>query len=947
MEDRKYVKYIIPAILVLGFLFSQATLAYDGETHAYLTREIFDFYNQRFPQNKIDGSLLDYLTEGARREDDIPRWMNHFYDPVNNKGLTSVYGNGYASKIWANDAEKQNETRYKTFTAIASALTAVREKKISALTTETDFTWKKAVDLYVKERKEEAFFVLGHVLHLVEDAAVPEHTRNDAHPGIGEDYSPYERYTKSFSLSSPDNNLKNRLENKPVIPANSLNNYFNSMAFYTNKNFYSKDTIDNYDKPKEDYIKQDGIYFYGFKNDEENNKYHLIAYNNDPNRYGWLNTKPTVEEKKQSLVLQDYWSLLSVKAVQHGAGVMDLFFKEVAREKVKEQTEQKSQSFFAALIETVGNLFSPDNELTVENFEETTPAIQLENNQTNIVIEDGSVGTTAFEENPQEPKILPEPPLSVPNPTLLEPVSEQSIPPSLPIYSASNFLFALANPLENSSPSAPVIVTPNPSPETSSSTDTASSTEEETATSTPPEPPIPPPLSAADHVVVSEIRAGGENAGDEFIELYNPTTSTVSFFGWSIQYVSGNATSTKNVYKKNFEDGQFIVPRGFFLIARELDSSSEDGYRGEADLTHRSFSLSQNGARIFLVRNQEKIEGFDDPDIVDGVEYESLENYQSFERKAFVGEACVSSQSEGEFLGNGCDLTGTLDDFELRSVAKSQNASNLPEPRETPAVPVNVSLYQNITSTTMSLNLNWDASVSADIFYSIKSGGDLIATTTDLTWNRAINEVGREYSLSLQSVDRDGLASAEIGTSINTPSFLANVGFYSSSTGTSSVKYYLDLAWNDYPFIPLYIPHPAMGIQQKWHVVLFQINKEFSLPSLLNKGIPDYWGEVYDAGLKIKYPNCIAGWSLSPGIIFPDTAERCDAMIGGTPSHAIHWDALYNNQLTLELPAGYFASTPQAGDYLTLGFYTYQPSASGEPQKLVATDKTKYFFEAR
>ncbi len=60
----------------------------------------------------------------------------------------------------------------------------------------------------------------------------------------------------------------------------------------------------------------------------------------------------------------------------------------------------------------------------------------------------------------------------------------------------------------------------------------------------------PPAQAAAGHVVITEVYGGGGNSGAtykrDFIELYNPTASSVSLAGWSVQYRSaaGNATAT-------------------------------------------------------------------------------------------------------------------------------------------------------------------------------------------------------------------------------------------------------------------------------------------------------------------------------------------------------------------------------------------------------------------
>ncbi|MEE8131450.1 MAG: hypothetical protein V3T98_00095, partial [Candidatus Paceibacterota bacterium] len=196
MENRKFIKFIIP-VFILGFFVVQinGVFAYKINTHAFLTNEIIKFYNQNFSNNKISDELKDYLIDGSRREDDAPRWMNHFYDPIYDRGLTNNLTSWQKSKEWAQDSNNQNKLTYKVPATIASILTAIQQKKISALTTETDFTWQRAIRFYINGDEEKAMFILGHILHLIEDKTMPAHTRNDPHPDGG----PYEDWTKKFT----------------------------------------------------------------------------------------------------------------------------------------------------------------------------------------------------------------------------------------------------------------------------------------------------------------------------------------------------------------------------------------------------------------------------------------------------------------------------------------------------------------------------------------------------------------------------------------------------------------------------------------------------------------------------------------------------------------------------------------------------------------------------
>src|SRR3989344_2532263 len=274
MENRKFVKILIP-IFLLGFSLGNQAWAYEVETHAFLTEEVVDFYNQHFEKD-ISEDLRNYLIDGARKEDDIPRYMNHFYDPINDQGLDNGIYSGYKSKEWAQNEKLQKKFIYRIApSTVASILSAAQMEKVEDAADDTNFTWKRAIDFYIDGNLEAALYALGHIVHLVEDAAVPDHTRNDAHPPYDDGGSPYENWTQQFDLKNPDQDLAGRLKNKKPILLNDLDSYFNEMAEYSNKNFYSRDSIKEYELPKSKNFIQIGKYLYGILDDDEGN-YKLI-----------------------------------------------------------------------------------------------------------------------------------------------------------------------------------------------------------------------------------------------------------------------------------------------------------------------------------------------------------------------------------------------------------------------------------------------------------------------------------------------------------------------------------------------------------------------------------------------------------------------------------------------------------------------------------------------
>ena len=362
MENKKYLKHVL--FFIIGWtllVLPLFTFGYDDKTtHPALTQEIVELFNENFKELKISDEDKEIIIQGSIDEDSGTRWMQHFYDPVYNRGLTLATkeqqlavigaafsdptgksGNYLSSKEWSQNTLAQAVFFKKV---LAGSL-------ISLFSSENDYSWDRAVYEYAWGDKKRGLLSLGHTLHLVEDASVPDHTRNDPHPPILDMGSPYEGWTKKFDRQSLNLDPKE----KPIaLP--DLNYYFDSLANYSNNNFFSKDTIFSkaYTSPVvRRWQKQklgDGLlYDFGYSATDLK----IVAQN--ASEWKSITSNPYFINDPDELILKTYWSLLSKQAVLHGAGVVKLFFDEVEKENQTKTLYNKNRSWLAKQIDKFKN----------------------------------------------------------------------------------------------------------------------------------------------------------------------------------------------------------------------------------------------------------------------------------------------------------------------------------------------------------------------------------------------------------------------------------------------------------------------------------------------------------------------------------------------------------------------------------------------------------------
>ncbi len=327
MEDRKNI--IGSIILMATFLSPCFVHAYEADTtHHGLTDEIVDFYNYSFPDSTLSDTQKELVKRGAVEEDSPEtRVVNHFYDPVRNIGLKGAFP---TSKAWATNTDLQSGRLHFGTAALV----------LPRYFSPTDYSWERAIYEYAHGSKERGLLALGHVLHLLEDKAVPDHTRNDAHLSYMEDErSPYEMYAGRFSDSNIEVTESLVTRGIKPIPMSSIESALDQLAKISNENFFSKSTIKNsiYSKPE---LKSRTERSEKLTNGK-NVTFVIETYGAVEYKLYRIERKAGLYSREEYsivdhdyLVMNDYWNILSEQAVLHGAGVVKLFFEEVEKEKL-------------------------------------------------------------------------------------------------------------------------------------------------------------------------------------------------------------------------------------------------------------------------------------------------------------------------------------------------------------------------------------------------------------------------------------------------------------------------------------------------------------------------------------------------------------------------------------------------------------------------------------
>jgi len=327
----------IPAAVALMLHFNFKSNAEDRYSIRYATRdhreiigESMDYHRNHYPAlfSSLTDLDIENMKTGAYDEDLLYiRSINHFYDFAHNKGLTIENVSLTSAKEWAFNQSPQ--------------VFGGRHNWVSALENYRNIAESA-------DSREKAFVDLGHVLHLIQDITVPAHTRNDQHYSDRyEDWS-----TKYFAgkfhidqdgfIGDANAGSTHLLSgSEPMIDFNDLGEYFDDLSKFTQENFYSDSTVDNFTvnnvsvpDPENITLQADTIINNPYDNNIFNGTflfyYREIVDDGKVIRYRVAAETIFGKSTKNIFVIQDYYKILYRKAMLATAGVVNLFLKEVS-----------------------------------------------------------------------------------------------------------------------------------------------------------------------------------------------------------------------------------------------------------------------------------------------------------------------------------------------------------------------------------------------------------------------------------------------------------------------------------------------------------------------------------------------------------------------------------------------------------------------------------------
>ena len=249
---------------------------------------------------------------------------------------------------------------------------------------------------------------------------------------------------------------------------------------------------------------------------------------------------------------------------------------------------------------------------------------------------------------------------------------------------------------------------------------------------------LAPLAHAASDVVISQVYGGGGNSGavykNDFIELFNRGTATVSLAGWSVQYASASGTS----WSVTALSGS-IAPGQYYLVQEAAGTGGTTSLPTPVNATG-SISMSATAGKVALVASTAALSGSCPAGVIDFVGFGGANCFEGAGPTATLSNttaALRASSGCNDSDSNSADFaTGAAAPRNSATAPHACNALDQPPTITAPANPI-TTVDQGAAAFAVTLNgsddgsvYNWSATAGTGVSSVIVSGGQGTANVT-------------------------------------------------------------------------------------------------------------------------------------------------------------------------------------------------------------------------
>ena len=648
----------VVSLVILGFILnSNKAFLYSKDTHYSLTQEMIKLYNLKNDPD-LTKDQIELILKGSMDEDTLPRQAFHLYDPIYNRAPFNLY----TAKTWATDYGVQRPGVLK--------IAAVEEMFKGTFIHHGDYSWQASLNYYANNNNDEAFYGLGHILHLVEDMTVPAHSRNDHH--ITGD--PYESWIHD-NLKQEDYDFADDLYrgNRSARYLYNIGDILSALARYSNGYFFSKDTIESKDYEFPEIVREKAedfgpirqrTYLWG---EDENGKLFRLAFKSHY-KSNWLEISSGQKESVYLIEENDpnihkgYWQRLAPKAVLYGARAIEIFLADARWEKERLALREPELSWLQKAEIFLGLRKEKKQEKTESSYSETSPM--------RFPVSD------SIDQEIEQPLIIEKPKLEEKkeeSEQKIEEIIEKIIP-------------------KQDTQDEPVIVEEIVVQEQNNDFEVikAEKTGESGGSNVEPVSENNNSQQSTSYLIINEVQI----RNNEFIELYNPTSSDINLASYSFAYYSESKDWNDPHRNQQFPSNASISSGGYYLIG--LSGYVESSGNPDADWQPYSTNqLSNSNGSIAIFPFDPSLKTIEEArnGVIDVVAWASVNNVK--EGTEFQDTIGIDKSIQRKSFQ---DTDNNNSDFEYKKIPTPIN-SNLEEKIPGTDIPDNLVISSDTTWT--------------------------------------------------------------------------------------------------------------------------------------------------------------------------------------------------------------------------------------------------------